>query len=101
MSPELLSTDQIATSVKSLSGWTQNDKQIEKNYELKDFAAALAFVNAIGAQAEAMDHHPDILLHGWNKVRITISTHSAGGLTQNDFDLARKIDALPAAASAK
>lgn len=94
MAPQLLSPDKINDAVRQLNGWSVVDKQIEKNFQVKDFAAALALINAIGEQAEAMDHHPDMLLHGWNKVRVTISTHSAGGLTQNDFDLAKRIDGL-------
>jgi len=64
--------------------------------ELKfdDFAAALAFVDRVGEAAEAANHHPDILLHGWNKVRLTLSTHSEGGLTGADFDLAARLDGL-------
>jgi 4a-hydroxytetrahydrobiopterin dehydratase len=99
MPPQLLSSDQINESLKQVSSWSSSGKQIERNFELKDFAAALALINAIGEQAEAMDHHPDMLFHGWNKVRVTISTHSVGGLTQSDFDLASRINALPQAAA--
>jgi 4a-hydroxytetrahydrobiopterin dehydratase len=60
----------------------------------KDFAAAIAFVNAVAELAEAANHHPDILLHGWSKVRLTLSTHSEGGLTDADFRLASEIDRL-------
>ncbi len=69
--------------------------------ELKfaDFAAAIAFVNRVAELAEAANHHPDILVHGWNKVRLTLSTHSEGGLTGADFELAAQIDALPDRAS--
>lgn len=66
---------------------------LEKQYEFKDFAQALAFVNKVGALAEEENHHPDITL-GWGKVGITTWTHSAGGLSENDFVLAAKIDAL-------
>ena len=52
------------------------------------------FVNKIGAIAQKMDHHPDIFIHSWNKVKISNSTHSAGGVTQNDFDLAKKIELI-------
>jgi 4a-hydroxytetrahydrobiopterin dehydratase len=60
---------------------------------LKDFAAALAWVNQVGALAEASNHHPDIAI-SWNRVTLTLSTHSAGGLTQFDLDLAAQIDGL-------
>jgi 4a-hydroxytetrahydrobiopterin dehydratase len=66
---------------------------IERDLKLADFAAAIAFVDAVAELAEAANHHPDILVHGWNKVRLTLSTHSEGGLTEADFKLAREIDA--------
>jgi 4a-hydroxytetrahydrobiopterin dehydratase len=59
-----------------------------------DFAEAIAFVNRVAAAAEAVNHHPDILVHGWNNVRLTLSTHSAGGLTAADFQLAAQLDQL-------
>lgn len=65
--------------------------------EFADFAAALAFVNAVGAVAEERNHHPDILLHGWNKVRLTLATHDAGStVTDADHALAEAIDAIDA-----
>ena len=60
----------------------------------EDFAAAMAFVNQVGEMAEGANHHPDILIHGWNKVRLTLSTHSEGKVTQADHDLAAGIDGL-------
>ena len=73
-----------------------------RDFEFDDFAAAMAFVNAWRERAEAANHHPDILVHGWNKVRLTLSTHhSEGGLTEADFGLADAIDALPARASGR
>ena len=64
--------------------------------ELKfdDFAAAIAFVDRVAELAEQANHHPDILVHGWNRVRLTLSTHSAGGLTDADFEMAKRIDQL-------
>jgi 4a-hydroxytetrahydrobiopterin dehydratase len=79
------------------SPWRREGDAIVRDLQLADFAAAMAFVNAVAGLAEAANHHPDILLHGWNRVRLTVSTHSAGGLTQNDLDLARGIDGLSAA----
>lgn len=77
-----------------LTGWTDVDtKQIEKTYKFKNFKEALAFVTKVGALAESEGHHPDINLHGWNKVKLTLSTHAIGGLSENDFILASKIDA--------
>jgi len=75
--------------------WRDEGDALVRDYELADFAAALAFVNAVGELAERANHHPDILIHGWNKVRLTLSTHSAGGLTEADRALARQIDGLP------
>lgn len=78
----------------AISGWHDVDeKQIEKEYTCKDFKEALAFVNRVGALAESEGHHPDINLHGWNKVKLTLTTHAIGGLSENDFILASKIDA--------
>jgi 4a-hydroxytetrahydrobiopterin dehydratase len=59
-----------------------------------DFAQAIAFVNRVAEAAEAANHHPDILVHGWNKVRLELSTHSQGGLTEADFGIAARIDTL-------
>jgi 4a-hydroxytetrahydrobiopterin dehydratase len=90
----LLSKDEITKNLSSLSGWMQEGSQIAKLFQFKDFAEALSFVNKVGAEAEKMDHHPDIFIHSWNKVKITISTHSEGGITKKDFQLAEKIEGL-------
>lgn len=90
----LLSKEEIKIYLASLSGWMKEGNQIEKQFQLKDFAEALSFVNKLGAEAEKMNHHPDILIHSWNKVKITISTHSEGGITKKDFQLAEKIEGL-------
>ena len=81
--------------LSQLSGWLiQGDgKELHKAYRFRDFASGLALVNRIGALADEQDHHPDILL-GWGKVEITLSTHSVGGLSINDFILAAKTDVL-------
>jgi len=76
------------------SEWTREGDAIAREYRLADFAAAIAFVNRVAELAEAANHHPDILLHGWNRVRLELSTHSQGGLTTADFALAEQIDAL-------
>ena len=89
---QVLEEAKINEKINSLKGWEYKNKQIGKEYELKDFKEALSFVNKIGDRAEEMDHHPDIFLHDWNKVKITVSTHSAGGVTENDFKLAEKIE---------
>lgn len=90
----LLNQDEITKKLSSISGWMQEENQIVKLFQFKDFAEALSFVNKVGAEAEKMDHHPDIFIHSWNKVKITISTHSEGGITKKDFQLAEKIEGL-------
>src|SRR5436309_617623 len=94
----LLSDEDVQTRLGSLDGWqlaaADGPPSIERELQLADFAAVLAFVNRVGDAAEEANHHPDILLHGWNKVRLTLSTHSQGGLTEADFRLAAQIDLL-------
>lgn len=87
-----LNQDQIDSNLLKLSGWNFEDNAIRKQFQFKDFIEALSFVNKIGMESEKMDHHPDILMFEWNKVKITISTHSTGGVTEKDFQLAKKIE---------
>ena len=77
-----------------LPGWALAAGRLHAEYRFPDFARALAFVNAVGALAEAEDHHPDIAL-SWGKVGVALWTHSVSGLSENDFILAAKIAALP------
>jgi 4a-hydroxytetrahydrobiopterin dehydratase len=77
-----------------MSEWRQEGEALVRDDKFKDFAEAMAFVNRVADLAEEVNHHPDILVHGWNQVRLTLTTHSAGGLTDNDHDMARRIDAL-------
>lgn len=90
-----LTPDEYGSYLRTaLTGWSDVDeKQIEKEYKFKDFQQALDFVNKVGKIAESEGHHPDINLHGWNKVKLTLSTHAIGGLSENDFIMASKIDA--------
>lgn len=74
--------------------WQHDGQTIAREWSFEDFAHAIAFVNRVADAAEMANHHPDIQLHGWNKVRLELSTHSEGGLTQADFDMASRIDAL-------
>jgi 4a-hydroxytetrahydrobiopterin dehydratase len=87
-----LSEDQIEQRLRG-SAWERAGEAIAREYKLADFAQAIAFVNRVAALAEEADHHPDIHVHGWNRVRLELSTHSAGGLTEADFALAKQIDA--------
>lgn len=89
---EKLSVDVITTRLDQLINWKFENDSISKQFQFKDFIEALSFVNAVGLESEKMDHHPDILMFAWNKVKITISTHSAGGVTDKDFILAQKIE---------
>ena len=74
--------------------WKQTDDALERDYEFPDFKAAMWFVNRVADLAEERNHHPDILVHGWNKVRLTLTSHDAGGLTERDHALASAIDDL-------
>jgi 4a-hydroxytetrahydrobiopterin dehydratase len=87
-----LNQKQINSKLSKFSGWTFENKSISKQFQFKDFIEASSFVTAVGMESEKMDHHPDILMFAWNKVKITISTHSAGGVTEKDFSLAQKIE---------
>lgn len=88
-----LDHDDIQPLKEELDRWNIiDDKKIEKTLRFKDFASAVAFVNKVAEIAESENHHPDISIFSWNKVKFTLSTHSVGGLTENDFILASKID---------
>ncbi|HWK17783.1 MAG TPA: 4a-hydroxytetrahydrobiopterin dehydratase [Solirubrobacteraceae bacterium] len=90
---ELLSDDVIAGKLEG-SEWERSGDEIVREWTFNDFAEAMAFVNRVADQAEAANHHPDIFLHGWNKVRLALTNHSAGGLTDPDFEMAGRFDAL-------
>jgi len=87
-------TDQEIAERLGSSRWQRDSKSIVRDFTFDDFGAAVGFVNRVAALAEQANHHPDILLHGYNKVRLELSTHSAGGLTDADFRLAGHIDEL-------
>ncbi|HUI41203.1 MAG TPA: 4a-hydroxytetrahydrobiopterin dehydratase [Terriglobia bacterium] len=89
-----LRPEAIGPLAQQTSGWeVAGEHHLRKGFRFPDFRRALDFVNRVGELAEAEHHHPDILL-GWGKVEITLWTHAAGGLTENDFILAAKIDRL-------
>jgi len=90
---ELLSEKAITEKLASVSDWTREGKEIRKTLELEDFVHSAGYVVSVALLAEKADHHPDIDIR-WNRVTLTLSTHSAGGLTEKDFALAAKIDAL-------
>ena len=83
------------TSLAATGGWgRRGGDSIDREWKFADFAEAMAFVDRVAELAESANHHPDILLHGWNKVRLTLSTHSQGGLTESDFRMAAQFDGL-------
>lgn len=91
---KIFSIDDINNKLIELNSWQFINNAIEKEFVLNDFKDSLAFAVKIGIEAEKMDHHPDLLLHGWNKVKVTLTTHSAGGVTENDIKLAQTIDKI-------
>jgi 4a-hydroxytetrahydrobiopterin dehydratase len=90
---QLLSDEEINARLDG-SRWKREGEHIVRDWEFKDFRAAIAFVNAVAELAEQANHHPDIIVHGWNKVRLSVTNHSAGGLTEADFALAERVDGL-------
>lgn len=90
----LLNEEEITGSLAGIVGWQREGACIVRHFKFDGFMSALAFVNQVGAVAEAADHHPDIRLFDWNHVELKLTTHSSSGLTRKDFDLAGRIDAL-------
>lgn len=88
-----LSSAQIKTSLADVPAWHRKASVIARTFEFNDFVAAMKFVNAVAKAAERAWHHPDIDIR-WNKVTLALTTHDAGGLTEKDFALAAKFDAL-------
>jgi len=88
-----LSTHEIDSRLKKLSGWKLDAGKLARTYEFPDFRASLAFVNAVGNRAEEAGHHPDIDIR-YNKVHLALVSHDAGGITAKDFELAEKINGL-------
>jgi 4a-hydroxytetrahydrobiopterin dehydratase len=91
---DLLTHDQIEQRLRDREGWRREGDEIVRDWKLQDFAAAISFVERVAELAEQLNHHPDILVHGWNRVRLSITNHAAGGLTDADFALAARIDGL-------
>jgi 4a-hydroxytetrahydrobiopterin dehydratase len=90
---ELLSDDEIESRLGGLEGWEREGDVIAKTFERGDFVGSVEFVKSLVEPAEGMNHHPDLEL-SWDKVKVSITNHAAGGLTAADFELAGKIDAL-------
>lgn len=92
--PKRSSEEDIKFELGKLNNWSRKGESIQRELTVSNFAAAVGVVNSIAVLSEAMDHHPDLLIYGWNKLRVTISTFDQGGLTELDFKLAQKIDDL-------
>ena len=89
----LLNDEDVERRLGELDGWRRDGDAITKQFELADFKTSVDFVNRLTPEAEEMNHHPDLTI-SWNKVTVSLSTHSEGGLTENDFQLAAKIDSV-------
>ncbi len=90
---DLLATAEITSYLKKVPEWEHEKKRIERVFEFDDFTEAIDFVNAVAEIAEEQEHHPDIDVR-YNKVKLILSTHNKGGLTELDFQLAERIDTL-------
>ena len=88
-----LSDDEITERLGDLEGWERQGDAIVRSYKCNDFVGSVKFVDALTPVAEEMNHHPDLEI-SWDTVTVSITTHSEGGLTENDFQLAGKIDSL-------
>ena len=88
-----LDDDQISARLDELEGWERDGDAIVKTFKRDDFVGSVKFVDALVEPAEDMGHHPDVSI-SWNEVRVSVTTHSEGGLTANDFELASRIDSL-------
>ncbi|HEY5028242.1 MAG TPA: 4a-hydroxytetrahydrobiopterin dehydratase [Candidatus Angelobacter sp.] len=93
MSRGKLSKQEIAAGLCNLDGWSVVKGKLHRTFEFKDFAQAFGFMKRVALAADRMDHHPD-WSNAYNKVTIDLSTHSAGGLTKNDFELAGRIQKI-------
>lgn len=93
MERKILTADELADAVETLNGWMAADKILKKRVTFSNFAESLAFVNVVGALAEAADHHPDITF-GWGYAELALTTHDRGGITDVDIALAARIDQI-------
>jgi 4a-hydroxytetrahydrobiopterin dehydratase len=90
---ELLNEDEIGSRLRRLP-WEREGDEIVREWRFDDFGEAIAFVNRVAETAEEANHHPDIFIHGWNKVKLSLTNHSVGGLTETDFSMAGRFDEL-------
>lgn len=90
-----LTTEQLHRHMAALPDWEVVDGRLTKTYVTRSFAHAVLFVGAVAQLAEAANHHPDLAVHSYSKVTVSLSTHSEGGITERDCEMAAQIDALP------
>ena len=90
---EVLGQDEITAKLEG-SDWRQEGKEIVRDWEFENFQQAIDFVNRVAEVAEEANHHPDLLVHDWNKVRLSLTDHHSGGLTDADFQMAGRIDGI-------
>ena len=91
----LLTTEQLQARLAQLPGWEIREGLLTKTFTVRSFVHGALFMSAIAQLAEAADHHPDVSLHDYKRVTVSLSTHSEGGITEKDFALAAQIEALP------
>jgi 4a-hydroxytetrahydrobiopterin dehydratase len=89
-----LNEDQINERLSGIGAWRREGDWLIRDLKFENFKEAMEFVNRVAAEAESMDHHPDIFIHGWNKVRLSVMTHSVGGITEKDCKLAERINVM-------
>ena len=92
--PAKMSEEDIQVNLNTLPLWTRVGNSIVRELVTANFVSTVGLLNAVAILAEAMDHHPDLFIYGWNKLRVTLSTHDQDGLTEFDFKLAKKIEEI-------
>jgi len=100
MSLVKLADSDVARRLKTLSEWSQPGEEIQRTYRFRDFVTAMSFVEKVAERAEAVQHHPDILIR-YSRVTLSLSTHDAGGITEKDFEFAAASDAVASGLGAK
>ena len=92
---EKLSDDDIRNALKNLPGWEYADGSIKKIFKTVNFPSTMGFVTAVGGFCQKRNHHPDYILMKFKEVEVSFSTHSAGGITQNDIEIASDLEKIP------
>ncbi len=90
-----LTHDEVMTKLGSLPGWELQENALVKTFKVPSFSHGVVLMGAVAQVAEAADHHPDLNLHGYNQLTVTLSTHSEGGVTMQDIHLAEQIETIP------